>query len=132
MLTSFTADHIRTLYTTGLYHKADLYLRFVYELKTPNTLDSVLNYSIYKDVRTDLQMKVFGMPFVHELLEDYHKELRHEAVSEHAAMIEDPANAVANFANVKRRLDAKASEKLKFLNEEFGFSFTVYDIQSRL
>jgi len=131
-LTSFTAGHIRSLYASGLYHKSEIFLRFIHELETPNTLSDILDYRIFKETRADLQLSIFGMTFVLEATNEYHDTLQKAAITEHANMLEDPKNAPADFEQIKRRTDKKLSDKLKFINKEFGTSFTVYDVKSRL
>ena len=131
-ITPFLADHIRTLYSSGLYHKTDLFLRFITELKAPDNLLKVLNYVVHEDVRPELRIKIFGMAFIFELTDEYHKTLRQAAITEHFNMTEDPKNAPATFTQVKAHADKDLKEKLKFINKEFTTTFTVYDIQSRL
>ena len=54
------------------------------------------------------------------------------AVEEHQRMLEDPKNAAATFEKCKNSATKKLDAKLKFVNSEFGTSFTTYDIQSRI
>lgn len=132
MLTRFTAGHIRSLYSSGLYHKADLFTRFVFEVKTTQGLEDVLNYKVHSDYREDLRLKIVGLGFVQELTDEYHKELQIASIMEHEEMMADPKNAPALFEQTKNKLQKQVREKLKFLNAEFQMSFTPYDIHSRL
>ena len=131
-LSTFTVGHIRSLYASGLYHKSDLMLRFITQLKTPETLIKVLNYGIQEEVREDLRMQIFGMSFVFDAADAYHKTLRESAILEHSLMIEDPKNAPAEFEQKKKKAEKILNEKLNFINKEFSTNFTVYDVQSRL
>ena len=131
-MTTFTVNHIRSLYASGLYHKSEIFVRFIKDLKTPDTLENILNYSSHTNIREDLQFKIFALRFIFEASDTYHKTLREAAIMEHSSMMEDPKNAPAEFGKVKSKAEIKLSDKLQFINKEFGTTFTVYDVQSRL
>jgi len=132
MLSTFTIGHIRTLYASGLYHKSDLYVRFQFNLKTPEVLTEILTYSIHPEIREELRLPIFGLPYILEATEDYHNVLRVTAIEEHEAILKDPKNAANNFSNVKRDAEKVLKGKLAFYNNEFGTTFTLHDAQSRL
>lgn len=131
-MTSFTIRHIRTLYASGLYHKADIFLRFINDVKSPDTLENILNYSVEPEIAEEFRLNIFCLPFIFEASEEYHHTLRAHAVEEHQRMLEDPKNAAATFEKCKNSATKKLDAKLKFVNSEFGTSFTTYDIQSRI
>ena len=132
MLSTFTVGHIRTLYASGLYHKSDLYVRFQFNLKTPEVLVDILTYKIYPEIQEELRLPIFGLPYILEATEDYHNILRVTAMEEHEAILDNPVDAANHFTNVKREADKVLKNKLKFFNREFNTTFTLHDAQSRL
>jgi len=131
-LSPYLAGHIRTLYSSGLYHKADILLRFMKEVQSPQTLTDLLHYKIYPEVLPELRMPIFGLAYIFAASEEYHTTLQSAAIHEHDEMVKDPKNAAATFPEIKSEATTKLTTKLKVINKEFGTSFTAYDIQSRL
>jgi len=132
MLSTFTIGHIRTLYASGLYHKSDLYVRFNYDLESPESLIDILTYKVHPEVQKHLRLPIFGLPYIFQAAEDYHNLLRVTAMEEHDTILKDPKNAASNFSNVKRHAEKTLKAKLKFYNGEFATTFTLHDVQCRL
>ena len=127
-----TVEHIRVMYASGLYHKADLAIRFATYMDNPMDIIKVLDYNIYKDIRKDLQLSIYGMAYIFEASDEYHHKLRIAAAYEFENVLVDPRNAPAEFQQVKKFEEGKLRGKLQVINSEFNLSFSLYDIQSRL
>ena len=125
-------EQIRVMYASGLYHKADLAIRFATYMDNPLDILKVLDYNIYKDVREDLKLTLFGMSYIFEAADEYHHQLRVSASQEFENVLIDPKNAPAEFQQVKAHQEKLLKGKLLVINKEFNLDFTLYDIQSRL
>ena len=131
-LTKHTAGHIRELYASGLYHKADLAVRFIAHFENLEDLNNVLCYVVFPEVRRDLRIKIFGVPFVQEIAKEYHQELivaANEEVDNVARLGKDAPNS---FPLIQNKADTALALKVSFCNKEFGFSFTVNDLKRRI
>ena len=116
---------MRTLYASGLYHKSDLYVRFAYCFESPEDFLALMNYSSYPDIRPDLSNKIIGLNFIFDIMEEYHQTLQQAVASE----VYEGAD---NFPEVKESAIKVLEEKLAFINKEFGLTFSLFDLQSRL
>lgn len=125
-------EQIRVMYASGLYHKADLAIRFATYMDNPLDIAKILDYNMYSDVRDDLRLTIYGIGFIFEASDEYHHKLRLAAASEFENVLIDPKNAPAEFQQIKKFEEGKLRAKLTVINEEFNLSFSVYDIQSRL
>ena len=125
-------EQIRVMYASGLYHKADLAIRFATYMDNPLDIVKVLDYNIFKDVREDLRMSLYGMAYVFEAADEYHHKLRLAAMYEFENVLVDPKNAPAEFQKIKAFEERKVCKKLLVINKEFNLSFSLYDIQSRI
>ncbi len=121
-----TVNHIRTLYVSGLYHKADLVLRFLSELENPLEIQTILDYNCSPEVRPELRLPIYGIAFIQELSEEYHKTLRV------AAELDGQVEGIEEFSQAKKKALCKMEDKLSIVNDEFNLSFSSYDIQSRI
>lgn len=125
-------EQIRTMYASGLYHKADLAVRFATYMDNPLDIIKVLDYNIFPDVREDLRLTLYGMAYVFDAADEYHHKLRIAATYEFENVLLDPKNAPAEFQQVKAHEEKVLLGKLNVINKEFNLDFTLYDIQSRI
>ena len=130
--TKHTIAHIRSLYSSGLYHKADLMVRFLPYLNGQEDLQNILNYTSYPNIQKDLQNTIFALPLVFKVSEDYHTTLRESAENEFESVKKLKDRAPATFAENKTNALSKLKADLKAINEEFGTVFTTTDVTSRL
>lgn len=131
-MTKHTAGHIRELYASGLYHKADLAVRFIAHFENLEDLNAILCYTMFPEVREDLRMKIFGIPFIQEIAKEYHQELivaANEEVDNVARLGKDAPNS---FPIVQNKATGSLAQKVAFCNKEFGLSFTVNDLKRRI
>ena len=124
-LTPYTVDHIRSLYSAGLYHKSEIYLRFHLYFKSPQEFLDLLNYTTYPDIRADLSNRIISLSFVFDLVEEYRQLIRDKVVA-------DVPEEATDFLKCKKQVDASIAAKIKFINREFQTDYTLYDIQGRL
>ena len=131
-LSRFIVEQIRVSYASGLYHKADLAVRYSCNLNKPQDILDILEYKIYVDVRQDLRLKIYGMNFIFAVAEDYHKTINEAAQVECENVRFMKQNAPSTLEEVVKRTSDDALERIKQINESFGTTFTLFDIKSRL
>ena len=124
-LTPHTVGHIRSLFSAGLYHKSEIYLRFHLYFTSPQEFLDILNYTTYPDIRPDLSNRIISLSFVFDLVEEYRQQLRDHVVA-------DVPEEATDFLKCKQQTDNSIEAKIKFINKEFQTDYTLYDIQGRL
>ena len=125
-MTKHNVEHIRILYLSGLYHKADLVLRFLTELKEPQELERILNYNVYQEIRPELQLPIYGMVFIKDLSDTYQDTLRHHIE------LENQFGESDDYPMAVKKAKKDLREKLKIINKEFNLSFSPYDLEQRI
>ena len=130
--TKHTIAHIRSLYASGLYHKADLMIRFLPYLEGQEDLQAILNYTKYPEIRKDLQWIIFSLAYIFKASEEYHTTLRESAENEFESVKKLKDRAPATFEEDKKRAVSKLKASLTEINEEFDTTFTLTDVTSRL
>lgn len=105
------AETIRLKYHSGLYSNTELVIEFASFIGALEVLE-ILTYSSYKDIREDLQPRILDMPKVHNILSQYHRELR-QSIAEIEGTHEASTWKDLEFSADKKRLDFKLAEQLR-------------------
>jgi len=131
-LSKFIVEQIRVCYASGLYHKADLAVRFSCHFENPLEILKVFNYEVFPTVREDLRMKIVGVGFINKLKDEYHRAVTEAALEESLNVCKDKSKASATINETIRNASKTLENKLLMINKEFGTSFSVFDVKSRL
>jgi hypothetical protein len=131
-LSKFVVEQIRICYASGLYHKADLAVRFSCHFENPLDILKVFNYEVFPKLREDLRMKIVGVGFINNIKDEYHNTVNRVAIEENESIFKDKSKASAMIDETVRNATKVLAGKLSFINKEFGTSFSVFDVKSRL
>jgi len=131
-LTRFTVEQIRVSYASGLYHKADLAVRYSCHFKNPLEIMKVLNYEVFENVREDLKLQIVGINYIDAIKEEYREAIVEAAIVESEKVVKDSNKAAATIQETIKRAEEVLKAKLKLVNKEFNTNFTEHDIKSRL
>ena len=131
-LSKFVVEQIRVSYASGLYHKADLAVRYSCHFKNPLDILKVLNYEIFDTVREDLRLQIVGVNFIFEARDEYQDAITLAALTEHEKVVKNNSKASATIQETIKNATKVLEEKLDFINKEFKTSFSVFDVKSRL
>lgn len=131
-LTRFTVEQIRVNYASGLYHKADLAVRYSCHFENPLEIMKVLNYEVFENVREDLRLQIVGINYIDAIKEEYREAIVEAAIVESEKVVKDSNKAAATIQETIKVAEEVLRDKLKLVNKEFGTKFTEHDIKSRL
>jgi len=131
-LSKFIVEQIRVSYASGLYHKADLAVRYSCYFEVPTDIMKVLNYEVFTDVKEELRMKIFAMGYIFAITEEYREAVTIAAIMESEKVVKDSNKASSTIQEVIRNAEKTLKEKLVIINKEFGTSFTPFDLKSRI
>lgn len=128
-ITRFVVEQIRELYASGLYHKADLAIRYSCYFEVPTDIVKVLTYEVFEDFREDLRMKIFAISYINMIKEEYQDTILSVAIENNDSPLKVSDEVLKETVKEAGRI---LEEKLLIINTEFGTEFSPFDLKSRI